>query len=480
MGDAVRERTFEADEVLAGRYRLVRLLGEGGMGFVWEARQITTDKAVAIKILKPRDGADAPRFLREAKLAAGLSHRNIVQVFDYWEVEAGGPVFLVMELLKGETLAALLERTSGALTLERALAICTEVGSGLRAAHALGVVHRDVKPENVFLAQAAGDTHVDVKVVDFGLAKPVVADPTATAVTQTGSVMGTPFYMSPEQVFGEKDIDERTDVWSFGVVLYECVTGQRPFPGDNFGQVFRAVTQESPRAPRELVPTIPPQLDGLVMAMLAKNRAQRPAMSHVCETLAAVTRTPPPPLAVPAAPVAPAVAPPVAPPPRASAGRVPATSVINPRPVGSAHPPAVLGATMMAGSTSVNAAPARGNPKVMGIAVLALAVLSIAVGTAVGLRASRTAAGSAPPSLPPVPPVSSETVAAPLPEPPPAVLDVRPAADPTVTSATTTAASSTSRPPPSSAPTRAKPHGGKLSPSPLGTSGGDPLGRGRF
>jgi serine/threonine protein kinase len=271
-------------DVLAGRYRLVAALGEGGMGVVWEARQLTTDKAVAIKVLKGKDGSDAARFLREAKIAAGLSHRHIVQVFDFWEVEGGGPTFMVMERLVGETLGTMLERHER-LGVEDALALLIPVASALRAAHAQGIVHRDLKPDNIFLARPSKDDPIDVKVLDFGLARPVTAGALTTAITQTGSVMGTPFYMSPEQMYGEKDIDVRADIWSFGVILYECLSGQLPFDGENFGQVFRSVTLASPRPLSLAAPHVPPALTALVARMLAHDKEARPSIVQVLEQL---------------------------------------------------------------------------------------------------------------------------------------------------------------------------------------------------
>lgn len=274
---------FTADQILAGRYRLVRPLGEGGIGVVWEARQITTDKAVALKVLKSWENGsiERARFLREAKVAAGLSHRNIVQVFDFWDPE-DGPPFLVMELLHGETLGAVLAR--GVPPLSDTLGLLLPVANALVAAHAMGVVHRDLKPENVLLARTAVD-QIDVKVLDFGLAKPVTPEAGASSLTSTGSLMGTPYYMSPEQVYGEKTIGVSADVWAFGVVFYECLTGVRPFVGDNFGQIFRAITQTSPRPLRELAPHVPFGLSTLVERMLAQEADARPTMSEISTTL---------------------------------------------------------------------------------------------------------------------------------------------------------------------------------------------------
>jgi eukaryotic-like serine/threonine-protein kinase len=270
--------------VLAGRYRLERRIGGGGMGEVWEGRQVTTDKRVAIKLLRSDDGTDTARFLREARVAAALSHRNIVQVFDFWDVEGGCPAFMVMELLAGETLAAQLTRV-GRLSFPETMSVVLPVASALGAAHARGVVHRDLKPENVFLSRSSESDPVEVKVVDFGLAKPMAPDRQTTAITQTGAVMGTPYYMAPEQVYGEKDVDPRADVWALGVVVHECMGGAPPFTGENFGQVFRRISQEAPPPLREVAPDAPPWLEELVAAMLSHDREKRPSMARVHETL---------------------------------------------------------------------------------------------------------------------------------------------------------------------------------------------------
>jgi serine/threonine-protein kinase len=278
-------------QTLAGRYRLVRLIGEGGMGAVWEARHLMTDKAVAIKLLKSHDG-DTARFLREARIVAQLSHRNVVQVFDLWESDGDGPLFMVMELLAGESLGARLGRV-GRLSIDETVAVTMPIASGLRAAHAQGVVHRDLKPDNVFLATGAPGEPVEVKVVDFGIAKPTAPEAQATAITETGTVMGTVFYMSPEQVFGQRDVDGRTDVWALGVVIYECITGERPFVGENFGQIFRAISLVNARRLREVAPHAPPWLDELVSRMLTRDRAKRPSMSEVLDVLAAAASSDP-------------------------------------------------------------------------------------------------------------------------------------------------------------------------------------------
>ncbi|HEY6461070.1 MAG TPA: serine/threonine-protein kinase, partial [Polyangiaceae bacterium] len=285
MGETASEPTVREGDVLAGRYRLVRLLGEGGMGAVWEARQVTTDKVVALKLLKRREASDVARFLREARLAAALSHRNIVQVFDYWEVEGGGPVFLVMELFEGRTLAERMEG-AGPIPLDEVLSVARPVAAALRYAHAQGVVHRDLKPENVFLARTPdGSGATEVKVVDFGLARPTVPDTAATAITQTGAIMGTPYYMAPEQVYGDKDVDGRADVWALGAVLWECLAGCKAFDGENFGQIFKRISRADVRPLAEVARDVPPWLASLVGRMLAHGREDRPTMAEVHDAL---------------------------------------------------------------------------------------------------------------------------------------------------------------------------------------------------
>jgi serine/threonine protein kinase len=350
-------------DVLAGRYRLIARIGEGGMGMVWEGRQITTDKRVAIKVLKGRDQADAARFLREAKVAAGLAHRNIVQVFDFWEVAVTGPVFMVMEMLVGQTLAAHLEH-GRRLPLDEMIAIVLPVASAVRASHAQGIVHRDLKPENIFLAQSSPQDPVDVKVLDFGLARPVTSVALSTAITQTGSIMGTPFYMSPEQVYGEKDIDVRADIWALGVVVYECLSGTKPFMGENLGQLFKRLTEAKFRPLREAAPNVPPALDALVTRMLSHERSGRPSIDEVCAWFANPQASIPPPSTTQRLPSTPAFE--AAPSP-----------IVNPRYAA----PAIPAATMVGATTSVHGPPSR---KVAGVVGIGVAVVAVAAAAAIG------------------------------------------------------------------------------------------------
>jgi eukaryotic-like serine/threonine-protein kinase len=221
--------------VLAGRYRLERQLGKGGMGSVWLAEHLSLRSWVAVKLMDPAIAATpegAERFRREAMAAASLRSAHVVQVLDYGVHET--TPYLVMELLHGESLAGCLEREKR-LTPERTVAIMTQVARALGRAHSAGIVHRDLKPDNVFLVRE--DDQELVKILDFGIAK----TPSSTfggMETKTGVTMGTPYYMSPEQVEGKKAVDFRTDLWAMAVITCECLTGVRPFDGSTYGELL--------------------------------------------------------------------------------------------------------------------------------------------------------------------------------------------------------------------------------------------------
>lgn len=234
--------------ILAGKYRLVAELGRGGMGSVWRADHIELRSVVAVKLIDPALAHSAEgrsRFLREARAAGALRSNHVVQVYDYG-VDEGVP-FLVMELLEGESLASRLERKL-TLTLAEMQPILRQVGRALAKAHAAGIVHRDLKPENIFIC-TEGDSEL-VKVLDFGIAK-VESNIAASVQTQTGLVLGTPYYMSPEQAEGRKALDLRSDLWSLGVIAYECLLGKRPFDGDNLAQLILAICAMDPPLPSQ-------------------------------------------------------------------------------------------------------------------------------------------------------------------------------------------------------------------------------------
>jgi serine/threonine protein kinase len=293
--------TLETGALVDGRFSIDALLGEGGMGAVWSARHVVTEKRVALKVLKAASPELHKRLIREARVAAAVRHPNLVEVHDVLELEDGSPV-LVMDLLEGETLAAFIERR-GPLDEATSSEMMLQVVSAVAAAHAAGVVHRDLKPDNVFLRQG-GETGSRVKVLDFGIAKLTRAlgsmRHTAPALTQTGSVLGTPTYMAPEQVFGERDIDHRADVWSLGIILYECLAGRCPTEGENVGQIFKIISQRGFPSLARLRPDLASGLTGLVDRMLSVRVRERPSLREVATVLAAHAGLPCPELPSPA------------------------------------------------------------------------------------------------------------------------------------------------------------------------------------
>ncbi len=284
----VVERAFdaraEADAPLlvAGRYEILSLLGSGGMGTVYRARDVELDEHVALKVLR-RELLDAPgmvaRFRSEAKLARRVTHRNVARVFDITEHE--GERFLTMELIDGEPLSTSLAR-GGPQPLERAIAIAADVAAGLAAAHAAGVVHRDLKPDNVLLAKDGRAV-----ITDFGVARAFTG---ALAMSSAaGALLGTPAYMAPEQVEGKRDIDARADVYAFGALLFELVTGRRAWPGSSPFVVASSRLFEPPPDPLAIRPDLPPALAALAVRCMARKPDDRPrSVVEVAEALAAV------------------------------------------------------------------------------------------------------------------------------------------------------------------------------------------------
>jgi serine/threonine-protein kinase len=256
-------------DVISGKYRLVRMLGTGGMGDVWLAHNETLDIDVAIKLMRAEAGAGdgEDRLLREARAAARLGHPAIVRVFDFGTTDFGEP-FIVMELLEGEDLATRLA-DHGRLSATKAVRSLLPVAHALVAAHSKGIVHRDLKPENIFLSRTEGD-RIQPKVVDFGIAK---IDRGSLRLTQKGTVLGSPGYMSPEQARGE-DADHRADIWSFCVVLYETLTGTQPFVGKNENAILYAIISHEPTPITALAAGDEP-LSAIVTKGLSKNPDKR-------------------------------------------------------------------------------------------------------------------------------------------------------------------------------------------------------------
>ncbi len=239
-------------QIIAGKYQLVELLGKGGMGSVWRAKHLTLLSQVAVKVIKPdvaKNNANAiARFLREAKAAAMLRSPHVVQVLD--QGQEGDIAFIVMELLEGENLHQRLKR-DGKLSPEVTQLVMTHVGRAIARAHETGIVHRDLKPENIFLVK--NEDEILAKVLDFGVAKTslVALNQTGRPDTQTGTVLGTPYYMSPEQATGQKEVDLRTDLWALGVIAYECLLGARPYSSTTFGELVLQICGRPPPVPSE-------------------------------------------------------------------------------------------------------------------------------------------------------------------------------------------------------------------------------------
>lgn len=262
--------------IIAERYRVIRVIGRGGMGTVYECEHVQLHKRVALKVLAHAvrtDPETASRFLTEARAAAQIGHPNIVDIFDLGELPTGG-TFIAMALLEGNDLDREL-KTTGAMPFHRARSIVSQVCRALAAAHALGIVHRDMKPANVFLARDADGTE-HVKVLDFGIAHVQDADASAVALTQTGTILGTPAFMSPEQGRGV-GVDHRTDIYSVGCILYMLLTNRMVFEGPTVMSVIARHMVEAPVPPSERVPEthIPPELDAVVLRALAKDPAER-------------------------------------------------------------------------------------------------------------------------------------------------------------------------------------------------------------
>ncbi len=256
----------EEPRILSGRYELAHLVARGGMAEVYLAHDKFLDRPVALKILFPELSVDrsfVERFRREAQAAANLSHPNIVPVFDWGE--DSGVYFIVMEFVDGRTLSAIL-RSAGAMHPDRAAEITADVAGALAYAHRRGVVHRDVKPGNVLITEEGV-----VKVTDFGIAR---ALNTEESLTQTGAVMGTATYFSPEQAEG-LGVDARSDIYSLGVVLFEMVTGRPPFLGETPVSVASKHVREHPPVPREINPSIPPDLEAIILKCMAKSPEHR-------------------------------------------------------------------------------------------------------------------------------------------------------------------------------------------------------------
>lgn len=264
----------EPGQVLAGKYRVERLLGQGGMGVVLAAHHLELEIKVALKLLLPQalvDHAAQARFLREARAAVRLKSEHVAQVLDVGRLEDGTP-FIVMEYLEGVDLSKRVEEL-GVLPIADAVDFCAQACEAIAEAHKLGIVHRDLKPANLFLTRGF-DGLPFVKVLDFGISKTEGSAPDG-AVTSTAAMMGSPLYMSPEQMQSARDVDLRTDIWAVGAILFELISGKPPFGGESLAQVLLGIMQQPTPSLRAQRAEVPAGLEAVIGKCLEKDRGQR-------------------------------------------------------------------------------------------------------------------------------------------------------------------------------------------------------------
>lgn len=277
---------MEKGQTIAGKYRLNRLLGTGGMASVWSATNVFTEREFAIKFMLPqvaRTPEAARRFLLEAKVSARINHPNIIEVIDVGQTEDAS-LFLVMELLTGMSLDVAVRRKTPPMTAHEFLGIMKDVAVALAAAHRSGVVHRDLKPTNIYLHNDR-DGRAVPKLLDFGVSK-ILEEEKNTSLTVVGTVLGSPLYMSPEQAMGAAGIDGRTDVFAFGGILFESLTGQRAFDAPNFNALIVTIATKEPKNIDTVAPELPEPVRALVKDCLVTDKEKRLAsFDQVAERL---------------------------------------------------------------------------------------------------------------------------------------------------------------------------------------------------
>ncbi|MGK3987827.1 serine/threonine-protein kinase [Sorangium sp. So ce136] len=268
----MRNVPVQPGDILAGKYRVERLLGTGSMGVVVAAVHVELGQCVAVKFMRSAHNVTADareRFLREARAAVRLRSQHVARVFDVGTLEGGAP-YIVMEFLEGRDLAALLEE-SGALSLDDAVEYVLQTCEAVGEAHAAGIVHRDLKPANLFVAQDVSGSPC-IKVLDFGISKISGAD---LALTDDDQTLGSPYYMSPEQMSSSKDVDARSDLWALGVLLYELIAGQTPFHAKTLAEFYGRILAAQPTPLRERRSDVPRELDAVIQRCLTHDREQR-------------------------------------------------------------------------------------------------------------------------------------------------------------------------------------------------------------
>jgi len=278
-----------AGQVLAGKFRVERVLGQGGMGLVVLAHHLQLDERVAIKFMLPEGLANPEtlaRFAREARAAVKIKSEHVARVSDVGTLDNGAP-YMVMEYLEGGDLAHWL-RQHGPLPSEQAVEFLLQASEAIAEAHSLGIVHRDLKPANLFVIQRP-DGALSVKVLDFGISKVTGTASSAPdfGMTKTSAVLGSPFYMSPEQMRSAKEADSRSDIWALGVILYELLSGVTPFTADALPELVLRVTSERPTPIRTRAPAVQPRLEAVILRCLAKDPNERfQSIADLAEALA--------------------------------------------------------------------------------------------------------------------------------------------------------------------------------------------------
>jgi serine/threonine-protein kinase len=281
---------MESGQTIAGKYRLNQILGTGGMATVWSATNVFTDRQFAIKFLLPtfaKTEEAARRFLQEAKISGKIHHPNVIQIMDVGQAEDGA-LFLVMELLAGVNLEVAMRRQTPPMTIYEFIGVMLDVARALSAAHRAGVVHRDLKPSNIYMHKDRDGVAVP-KVLDFGVSKFLLEEDRNAALTVAGTVLGSPLYMSPEQARGVSDIDHRTDIFAFGAILFEGLTGLRCFDAPNFNALIVTIATQQPKSIDATAPHLSEGLRAVVRDCTQTDRDKRIAtFDQIIERLAAL------------------------------------------------------------------------------------------------------------------------------------------------------------------------------------------------
>jgi serine/threonine protein kinase len=268
--------TVQPGQILDGKYKIVRVIGEGGMGAVYEGENVRIRRRVAIKVLHAGIASNTEmvqRFEREAQVAGTVGNDHILEILDLGALE-GGERYMVMEYLDGETMTDRI-KVRVRLTAREAVQLLRQVLRGLAAAHGAGIVHRDLKPDNIFILREKAGIKDYVKIIDFGISKFSEQNGTSSRMTRTGALMGTPHYMAPEQATGSTEIDRRTDIYAVGIIMYEAVTGRVPFQAETFNQLLFEIALAKITPARQIVPELDPAVDSIIMKASARDPAQR-------------------------------------------------------------------------------------------------------------------------------------------------------------------------------------------------------------